>query len=197
VEFQQVVRRRKMVRTFEDLPIDPEAAERILRTANRAPSAGFTQGISFLVFRGDEVQGFWDAAFQGEEPDGWAPGLMKAPLVIVPLASKQAYVDRYAEPDKGWTDRDESRRSAPYWYVDASFASMLILLAAVDEGLGALFFGIFPPENVPAMLRRFGVPEEFEPIGAIAVGHPGEDLVASSAGRGRKPLEDVVHRGSW
>jgi nitroreductase len=197
VEFQDVVRRRKMVRTFQDRPVDPEAVERILRTANRAPSAGFTQGISFLVLQGEEVQGFWDAAFQGEEPDRWAPGLMNAPLVIVPLASKQAYLDRYAEPDKGWTDMDEARWSAPYWYVDGAFASMLILLAAVDEGLGALFFGIFPPKNVPALLRGFGVPTEFEPIGAIAVGHPGEDLVASSAGRGRKPLEDVIHRGSW
>ena len=122
---------------------------------------------------------------------------MRAPLIVVTLTSKQAYLDRYAEDDKGWSDRDESRWSAPYWYIDAAFASMLILLAAVDEGLGALFFGIFPPENVPSLLARFGVPPRYEAIGAIAVGYPDDDPVPSSARRGRRPLGDVVHRGHW
>jgi len=125
------------------------------------------------------------------------PGLRNAPLIVVPLASKKVYLDRYAEPDKGWTDRDESRWEAPYWYIDAAFASMLILLAAVDEGLGALFFGIFPPQNVPLLLGRFGVPAEYEAIGAIAIGYPDEDRVPSSARRGRRPMNQVVHRGHW
>jgi nitroreductase len=197
MEFRDVLRRRRMVRSFVDVPIDAASVERILRAANRAPSAGFTQGIAFLVFEGAQTTDFWEAAFRGAEPFGWAPGLMRAPLVIVPLASKSAYLDRYAEPDKGWTDRDEARWPVPYWHVDAAFASMLVLLAAVDEGLGALFFGIFPPENVPELLRTFGVPPEFEPIGAIAIGHPAEDPVISSAARGRKRLEAVVHRGRW
>jgi nitroreductase len=197
VEFQEAVRRRKMVRTFLDRPVDREVVERILRTAHRGPSAGFTQGYAFLVFEGDQTKAFWESAFRDEEPFGWAPGLMRARLVIVPLSSKRAYLDRYAEDDKGWTDRDESVWPVPYWHIDAAFASMLILLAAVDEGLGALFFGIFPPERVPAMMREFGVPADFQPIGAIAIGHPGDDRVQSSASRGRKPLEDVVHRGHW
>ena len=197
MEFQDVTQRRRMIRTFQDRSIEPSVVERILRTANRGPSAGFTQGYAFLVFEGAQTKDFWDAAFQGAEPFGWAPGLMRAPLLIVPLSSKRAYLDRYAESDKGWTDRDESHWPVPYWHIDAAFASMLVLLAAVDEGLGALFFGIYPPENVPALLRTFGVPEDFEPIGAIAVGHPAEDRVRSSASRGRKPLDELVHRGSW
>ena len=186
-----------MVRQFLDRPVDRDSVDRILRTAHRGPSAGFTQGYAFLVFEGEETKAFWDAAFRDTEPEGWAPGLMRAPLVIVPLTSKQAYLDRYAEEDKGWTDRDESRWQAPYWYIDAAFASMLILLAAVDERLGALFFGIFPPENVPSLLERFGVPTQYQAIGAIAIGHADEDRVPSSARRGRRPLEDVVHRGRW
>jgi hypothetical protein len=35
--------------------------------------------------------------------------MSQAPLVIVPMASKDAYLSRYAEPDKGWTDLDEAR----------------------------------------------------------------------------------------
>ena len=71
-------------------------------------------------------------------------GMRTAPVVIVPLASKAAYLDRYALPDKGWTDRDEARWPVPYWDVDVGMASLLMLLTAVDEGLGACFFGIPP-----------------------------------------------------
>jgi len=47
-------------------------------------------------------------------------------LLIVPMSDKSAYLDRYAEPDKGWTDRDESRWPVPYWDVDAGMASLYV-----------------------------------------------------------------------
>jgi nitroreductase len=184
-----------MVRNFEDRPVDAEVVRRILDTGHRVPSAGFSQGYAFLTFEGPgETAQFWDAAFP-ETTD--MPGVRKAPLIVVPVASKRIYLDRYAESDKGWTDRDESRWPAPFWTIDAAFAAMVILLAAVEEGLGALFFGLFPPEHVPVFLRSFGVPEDYEAIGVIAVGHPAPDTVLSSARRGRRPLDDVVHRGRW
>ncbi|HEX8100747.1 MAG TPA: nitroreductase family protein, partial [Actinomycetota bacterium] len=133
----------------------------------------------------------------GDDPEWPGEGLKQAPVLVVAFGSKQAYLDRYAEPDKGWTDRDESRWSAPYWHIDAAFASMLMLLTAVDEGLGALFFGLFPP-TVAAFRSEFGVPDEWEPIGAIAIGHPAPDPVRSSANtRPKKLLDEVVHRGRW
>jgi nitroreductase len=197
MEFQAVVRRRKMVRNFSDRPIDPEVVRRILETGHRGPSAGFSQGYAFLTFEGpEETARFWDAAFPGGE-DSRMPGLRNAALIVVPLASKKVYLDRYAEPDKGWTGRDESRWPAPYWTIDTAFASMLILLAAVDDGLGALFFGLFPPQHAPVLLRSFGVPQDFEAIGAIAIGHSAVDSIQSSARRGRRPLNEVVHRGRW
>ena len=76
--------------------------------------------------------------------------MMRAPVVIVPCSSKAAYLDRYAEPDKGWTDRDEARWPMPFWHMDAAMASLLILQTAVDEGLGSCFFGI-PPEREAAV----------------------------------------------
>jgi nitroreductase len=200
VEFGEVLRRRRMVRTFLDRPIDSEVVERLLAAGHRAPSAGFTQGYSFLVFDGrEETARFWQEAFPDRSASWFSSGIRLAPLIVVPLASKDAYLDRYAQPDKGWTDRDESRWPAPYWLVDASFAAMLILMAAVDEGLGAVFFGIFPPENQPRMLAAFGVPEEWEAIGAIAIGHPDprEETGGSALRRRRKPLADIVHRGGW
>ena len=114
--------------------------------------------------------------------------------MIVPLAHKQAYLDRYAEPDKGWTDRDERRWPVPYWDIDTGFAALLMLLTAVDAGLGALFFGIFTPD---AFRAAFGVPDAYTPIGALAIGWPRADEPSPSLRRGRRPAADVIHRGRW
>jgi nitroreductase len=122
--------------------------------------------------------------------------MRRAPLIVVPHADRSAYLDRYAEPDKGWTDRDEARWPVPYWYVDTGFAALLMLLTAVDEGLGACFFGI-PPERTGSFRAAFGVPGEVVPIGALAIGYPAPDHRSSSLRRGRRSVEQVVHRGRW
>jgi nitroreductase len=186
-----------MWRTFSDRPIDPAMVERILDAARRAPSAGFSQGVSFLLLQGPEETGrFWDAVVR--EEDWPKEGLRRAPVVIVPMGSKDVYLNRYAEGDKGWTDLDEARWPVPYWIVDASFASMVVLLAAVDEGLGALFFGLDSLDRYDALRRAFGIPGEWTPIGVIALGHKEPDSEPSSRDtRPRRPFRDVVHRGSW
>ena len=197
MEFQDVVLRRRMVRNFEDRPLSPGTVDRIVTNGLRAPSAGFTQGWAFLVLEGPEQTGrFWDAAFAEREQRArfrWQ-GLFAAPLLIVPLSNKDAYLDRYAEPDKGWSDRSESRWQVPYWDVDTGFAALLMLLTAVDAGLGALFFRVFEPARFRA---AFGVPDAYTPVGALAVGHPLPDERSPSLARGRRPLGAVVHRGRW
>jgi len=197
MDFQDVVRRRRMVRSFEPGAIDPVVVERILDSGRRAPSAGYTQGSEFLVLATPEQTApFWETSFADAAARGafrWQ-GLFDAPLLVVVLSHKQAYLDRYAEPDKGWTDRDERRWPVPYWDVDAGFAALLMLLTAVDAGLGALFFGVF---QVDRFRRAFGVPDEYTPVGAVAIGHPRPDRPSQSLRRGRRPLEDVVHRGRW
>lgn len=196
VEHREVVRRRRMVRNFEDRPLDPDSVERLLASARRAPSAGFTQGTELLVLEGRaQTERLWSATFEPQARSRFRwPGLFDAPLVIVPLACERAYLDRYAEADKGWSDRDPSRWPVPVWHVDAAFAAMLVLLAAVDEGLGALFFTIFEAE---AFRRAFAIPSDYTPVGGLAVGHPLPDEASRSARRRRRPDEDVIHRGSW
>jgi nitroreductase len=189
-----------MVRTFSDRPLPQGALDRLLANAVRAPSAGFSQGWAFLALEGpEETARFWEATFDEGHDHGdfsW-PGLFRAPAIIVPLSHKQAYLDRYAEPDKGVTDKRESFWPVPYWDIDTGFASMLMLLTAVDEGLGALFFGIFP-ERMDSFRAAFGVPLAFTPIGAVAVGWPDEgDRPSPSLKRGRRPVAEVVHRGRW
>jgi nitroreductase len=198
MEFQAVVRKRRMVRSFERRALPSEIVERILSNAQRAPSAGFSQGWAFLVLEGDaDTRRYWDAVGPDDQAGFSWQNLFNAPVLIVCLSNKSAYLDRYAEPDKGWEDRSEAHWPAPYWDIDAGMAAMLILLTAVDAGLGALFFGV-PPEKIPTLRATFGIPGELHPIGTVAVGYAKpNDRPSPSLQRGHRPAEEVIHRGSW
>lgn len=200
MELREAIRRRRMVRAYDpDRPVSPEVVDRLLEHAVHAPSAGFTQGWDFLVLESAQDRNlFWRSTTEADgEADGWLRGLMSAPLLVVCLSHKDAYLDRYAAPDKGWTDRDEARWPVPYWDVDTGMASLLMLLTAVDEGLGACFFGV-PPERVADLRTAFGVPEAYTPVGCVSVGYPGEgDRRSPSLRRGRRGVDEVVHRGRW
>jgi nitroreductase len=194
VEFQDVVRRRRMVRKFTAEPVAEESLNRILRNAQRGPSAGFSQGQRFLVLTGKEVDRFWEFGAS------WAPETVTtAPVAIVPLSVKNAYLDRYAKSDKGVTDRDESWWRVPFWDIDTGMASMLILQTAVDEGLGAAFFGI-GREGVLRLRDEFGVPDDHNPIGVIALGHSDEPSPSPGSSATRIPrheFSDVIRFGHW
>jgi nitroreductase len=204
MEFQDVVRTRRMIRNYADRPVDPAVVERLLSNAVRAPSAGFTQGWAFLLLdRRADVDRFWASTTPDDaSPSGrWLTGMRTAPVVVVPMSSKAAYLDRYAEADKSRSSRsgrDEGRWPVPYWHIDAGMAALLILQTAVDEGLGACFFGI-PRDQVARFRAEFGVPPSHQPIGAITVGHRTHDtgVAGSSSRRARRPLDEVVHRGTW
>ena len=196
-----------MIRAFTGEPLAAGTAERLLKAASRAPSAGFSQGYSFLVLEGKEQSApLWEMLYESEASENatedadlaQVTALSTAPLVIVPLAGKDVYLDRYAQPGKGWTDRDEARWPVPYWYIDTGFAALLILLTVVDEGLGAVFFGL-PPENMADFRAQYGVPDQWMPIGAIAIGYPdpATDPVPPARASDRKSLDELVHRGHW
>jgi nitroreductase len=190
MDFQEVVQRRHMVRTFTGEPVPRESLERILTNAVRGPSAGFSQGQAFLVLTGDDLPEFWAVAGVAVSESA-----RTAPLVIVPMSCKRIYLDRYARPDKGWTDRDEGRWPVPFWHIDTGMAALLILLTAVDEKLGAVYFGIVP-EAVAPFRAAFGVPDDHEPIGAIAIGYDAEPAPRDLRSR-RRPLSEIVHYGRW
>lgn len=191
MEFQDVVRKRRMVRRFHaDRPVPKESIDRILRNATRGPSAGFSQGQAFLVLEGEDLAKFWALRPHGN-------GVSTAPLLIVPFSVKSVYLDRYAQPDKGWTDRDEARWPVPFWHIDTGMATLLILQTVVDEGLGALYFGIMPQDVAP-FRELYGVPADAEPIGAIAIGYSDEPAQSGSpTTRRRLPTDEVVHYGRW
>jgi nitroreductase len=124
-----------------------------------------------------------------------APSAQTAPLVVVPMSCKRVYLDRYAQADKGWTDKDESRWPVPFWHIDTGMAALLILQTAVDEGLGAVYFGIVPAA-VARFRSTFAVPDDHEPIGAIAIGYDGETEKRDLRSK-RRNLDDLVHYGRW
>jgi nitroreductase len=187
-----------MCRSFLERPVERSVLERALALATRAPSAGNTQGWAFLVLEGGDTARFW----QQEADSSWLahpshPGLLRAPVIVLPLASRTRYLERYSEPDKSTPGaRRVEEWSVPYWLVDTAFATMLLLLGATQEGLGALFFALRRP--AAPLLAEFEVPPEWEPLGAVALGWPSpDDKPALSAYRPRKGLSEVVHRGRW
>lgn len=186
-----------MVRAYGDQPVPEATVATLLDAALRAPSAGFTQGVSFLVLdQPAAVAEFWARTASGDS--AWLRGLRSAPVLVLLWTSQEAYLDRYAEPDKGWTDRDPDRWSAPYWFVDAGMAGMALLLAAVDAGLGGCFFGV-PPDRVAAVRAGFGVPADQLSVGVVSLGHPApvDSGRGSAARRPRRPRAELVHHGRW
>jgi nitroreductase len=199
MEFQDVVRGRRMVRNFSDEPVPRALVEELVANATRVPSAGYSQGFAFVVLTDPgQRRLFWETT-SGPEWRGESESepLTRAPVVIIPLAHKQAYLDRYALPDKAHTPLSQAERwPAPYWDIDTGFGVMLILLTAVNLGLGALFFGIFRGET--ALMDRLGVPSGYRPIGAVAVGHPTPGKRSRpTLSTGRRPLDEVVRWEHW
>jgi nitroreductase len=196
MEFAEVVRARRMVRTYQPgRPVPPDLLRRALEHAVRAPSAGFSQGWDFLVLTGAaDRELFWRLSSDpAAAPDRWLAGMRTAPALVLCLADPGRYRRRYAEPDKG---RAEQSWPVPYWDVDTGMAALLILLTAVDAGLGGCFFGL-PAQRWPAVLDGFGVPADRRVAGVVSLGYPAPDRRSPSLRRGRRPLSEVVHAGRF
>ncbi|MCH8612625.1 nitroreductase family protein [Arsenicicoccus dermatophilus] len=201
MEHEELVRGRRMLRRFDPgRPVDEATITRALQAATRAPSAGWSQGWDFVVLRrpGD-VARYWEATRRPGPPDTWARGVMTAPCLVIVCSDPERYLDRYAEPDKGWTDRDLARWPVPWWDVDAGMAALLALLSVHDAGLGGLLCGI-PADRQDAVRRAFGIPAQRRLVGLLALGHPptdGSRGVRGSRRRGRRPLAEVAHDGCF
>jgi nitroreductase len=191
MELREAVRRRRMIRSYDSArPVPREVVTDLLQLALRAPSAGHTQGWQFVVLESDEARGrFWDAT-SAEVPDEWLARMRTAPVLVLCLSDKRRYLDRYAEPDKGWTDRDEAHWTAPYWHIDTGMAAMILLLAATDAGLASCFFGV-PADRVDAVRDAFEL-RQLWPVGVVSLGYAAPDRRSPSLRRGRRPFEDVV-----
>ncbi len=196
-----MVRKRRMVRSFTDEPVAPEVVERILDIARRGPSAGYSQGVEFVVITDRDTR--LALAVPAEETLAKTdlPNFVaQAPVHIMICVSADIYRARYREPDKQRVVADlsdEKLWATPFWHVDGGAAMMLMLLAAVNEGVAACFIGGQPDE----LRAAAGVPEDYHPIGVVLLGHEAPDARGfgdvSAVTRPRRPLSEIVHRERW
>jgi len=202
VEFREILKRRRMVRAYEADTIPRETLERIVATIRRAPSGGFSQGQRFVVVTDpDRKRAIADAT--GEEyyvGEGFSPWISGAAALIVVCAREEDYRERYRQPDKLDESGEEIEWPVPYWYVDAGKAAMLVLLAAIDEGLAAGVFGV-PAEFMQRFRELIGVPDDVAVVEVITIGRPGKDTMSdersSRATRPRKSLDELVRWERW
>ena len=187
-----------MVRRFDPgVTVDPQVVRDLVGLAVRAPSAGFTQGWDFVALLSPEDRAaFWAATDDGSPADAWRRGVSAAPALVLCLSDPGAYLDRYAEPDKGWTDRSTDHWPVPYWDTDTAMAAMLLLLGAEEAGLGALFFGV-PVERHDAVRAAHGIPAGRRIVGVVALGAEAQRVSGSARTRRRRPLDDVLHVGRF
>jgi nitroreductase len=173
MEFEEVLKRRKMIRKYKDKPVPDSLIMKILRNAQRAPSAGFTQVQEFVIVKSQRVkEKLFHAALEQEQ-------VRDAPVVIVVCSNTARSTPRYGK--RGYDF---------YAVTDGAFASMLILLSCVEYGLGACFVGAFNEEAVAEILK---LPKYVRPIGIITIGYPAE----KPAKLKRIPLENLIHREEW
>jgi nitroreductase len=198
--FAEVLAARRMCRDFLDRPIDPDVLDRVLRAAFRGPAAGNTDALDLLVLRGEHTAEYWEVTLPAAQREGFRwPGLLAAPVLVVPLVRADSYVERYAAPDKARTGLGTAQDAwgVPYWYIDGGAAVMALLLAAEADGLGALLFGQFDHEQ--AVASRFGVPSDRRALGTIALGHPAPGGRRPSASARRAPTDPAsrIHVERW
>lgn len=187
-----------MVRSFATTPVDQTIFHSCVELASRAPSAGKTQGWHLLLLEGQDTHRYWDITLPAEKRSHFSfPHLLDAPLVALVLTDHTAYLERYAEPDKVKTGLGSAESwVAPYWTIDASFATMTLLLALEDCGIGSLFFAHTEEQRLK---EEFGIPGHITVLGTLAMGYEREEKSKKgrSASRKRNEPVDIIHRGQW
>lgn len=187
-----------MTRRFDRRPLDPAVVDEMLDLARRAPSAGYSQGVHFLVLTGESLQRFWRTTGADEWFASVQSGVLAAPTVVLPLADPLAYTSRYAEGDKAGHGLERAENwEVPFWLTDTAMATQNLLLLAQHRSIGALYFGIF--RNARLALDELGVPEHVLQVGAVALGHRAADDMPSGSAttRARRERIEVVHHDRW
>jgi nitroreductase len=199
MEFQKLVHKRRMVRHFKPKAVPRDVLLRVLEVARHAPSAGFSQGFDFVVLdEPRQLETFWSLTEHPDFPYDADEMAGRPPCIVLAISNRTAYLERYSRPDKARFGLQKAEAwPVPYWDVDTGMAVMLVLLAACEEGLGALFFGL--SWGAEQLMAELGVPEGSRPIGAISLGYPMDAAprVGSAFSLRRRPLESMVHFGRW
>jgi FMN reductase [NAD(P)H] len=197
--FYELLKKRRMVRHYTGEPTSRDALERIVATVRRAPSAGFSQGQRLLVVDDPELLARIAALAEEDRVEGVEPWFETAAAQIFVMTREGDYHDRYQRDDK-LQDGEEIVWPAPFWHVDAGAAMMLILVAAIEEGLAAAVYGIFADdeEKLRTLLQ---IPDDCTLVAGISIGYPlpdpGWSSKTSRTTQRRRTLDEVVKWNRW
>ncbi|MGI9528930.1 MAG: nitroreductase family protein [Acidimicrobiia bacterium] len=200
MDFKEVARKRRSIRRYAPTLPDPLLVDELIDSARRAPTAGFSQGIDFLVIDDpDDMAAFWSLTAAPDEPARDAQDTDgDPPMVVIVWSDPQRYLARYSAEDKIAFGLDKAEAwPVRFWDVDAGMAAMQLQLAAVNAGLATWFFGIAFGED--KVRERFGVPSDRMMTGVVALGYRDQDEVPTGSGttRKRRPLAEQLHRNGW
>jgi nitroreductase len=198
VEFREILKRRRMHRAFLPDKLPDEQIERVANVIKRAPSGGFSQGGSIVVVTDDDKRAEIARAFGDEHySKNGRNFILDAPVHMVISANESLYHARYNEADKlNATGGVEVTWPVPYWFVDAGALMMLVLEAAIDEGLASAFIG--HPDQKQIFDDLLGLPEDVVPIGLALVGKPGPGAdLGPRLRQSRRPAEELIRRERW
>jgi FMN reductase [NAD(P)H] len=198
--YYDLLKKRRMVRHYTGEPVPREVLERIVATVRRAPSAGFSQGQRMLVVDDPGLLA-QIAALGDEEPlEGVEPWFETAAAQIFVMTRESDYHDRYTREDK-LQDGEEIEWPVPFWHVDAGAAMMLVLLAAIEEGLAAAVYGIVGGDEDQKIRDLLGIPDDFTLVAGISLGYPlpdpGWSAKTSRATQRRRKLDELVQWNHW
>src|SRR5215471_6553648 len=197
--FYELLKKRRMVRHYTGEPAPRDVLERIVATVRRAPSGGFSQGQRLLVVDDPEVLSQIAALGDDVQPEGVEPWFETAAAHVFVMTRENDYHERYQRDDK-LQDGAEIEWPVPFWHVDAGAAMMLVLLAAIEEGLAAAVYGIFGDDEkkLRDLLR---IPDDFTLVAGISIGYPlpdpGWSAKTSRATQRRRTLDEVVQWNHW
>ena len=176
MELDEAIRKRKMIRRYDQRKEIPDRiVDKLIENASKAPSAGHTQVQEFIVVRDPDTKKRLRRASVNQEQ------VEEAPVLVVVCSNTSRSVGRYGQRGREF-----------YSIVDGAFASMLILLTATNEGLGAGFVGAFDDGKVSEIL---GLPPDgsVRPVGIISLGYPDEKPVRLE----RIQRNRLVHYEQW
>ena len=179
-----LIRDRWSPRAFAAKPIEPAVLASLFEAARWAPSSSNEQPWAFVVATKDEPENFAKTiSVLVEFNASWAK---EAAALVLAVSSLKFHAN------------GNQNRNAFY---DTGAATALLSMEATYRGLAVHQMAGFDPAKAKQV---FQIPEDWEPIAAMAIGYPGHSDTLHPklrerevAPRTRKPLSEFVMSGRW
>ena len=150
----ETIMTRTSIRQYTDQPVEKEKIEAMLRAGMAAPTAVNAQPWHFVVVSDKAKLGELAAA------NPRAGMLKSAPLAIVVCGDMTKAMEG---------------KGRQFWIQDCSAATENILLAAHDQGLGAVWTALYPmEERMQPVSEALKLPDTLIPLCTVVIGYPAE-----------------------